>query len=194
MSISFLTKPFVFLVLVSFLAEPAEARIRCIVLSGLCKAACEGDFEGIASQVKGSSSDDQVCALGLSPNSDVVHALVRNGVNVSVKKERWNTNSPPGRTGLYRSIFQNNRETFDAMLAEGVEINSQDRNGVSPLIYAAMLGRLDMVVELYNRGADIHAQDRRARNAACLATHYLFGTHQREIVARLEQWGAPCQL
>ncbi|HEV2601147.1 MAG TPA: ankyrin repeat domain-containing protein [Candidatus Babeliales bacterium] len=64
---------------------------------------------------------------------------------------------------------QNAIEQIKKILAKGVDINIRNEDGQTPLIYAAKMGKLDVVQFLVAQGADINIQDQLGRTSLMYA-------------------------
>ncbi len=53
----------------------------------------------------------------------------------------------------------------EALLKEGLNVNEQDGEGITPLIIASCAGNLDVVKALLNEGADTSIEDKLGWNA-----------------------------
>ena len=69
------------------------------------------------------------------------------------------------------------------LLEKGANIEVEDSNGWTPLIFAAKYGHLDVVKYLLERGANIEAKDKNGRSAVTL-------TQNNDINAYLMSKGA----
>lgn len=60
---------------------------------------------------------------------------------------------------LHEAVVMDRREIFEFLVRQGAELNSRDRNGMTPLLKAAALGREFLVVALVNNGVNPHHRD-----------------------------------
>ena len=67
-----------------------------------------------------------------------------------------------------------------ALLQEGADVNQVEDNGMTPLIYAAASGNLELVQLLLQSGADVSKEDGNGRTALDKATN-----NEREDVVKL---------
>jgi ankyrin repeat protein len=72
-------------------------------------------------------------------------------------------------------------------LKNGEDINTSDYDGLTPLHFAAILGREDIAQLLINNGADIHKQDKIGRNALDLAIKHNVGWSHYKVIMIIEE-------
>lgn len=159
---------------------------------GLCAASCRGDLARARDLIKSSNSDEVVCALALAKDRNTVNWLVDNGVNVNTQKHSTNTDSPSGRTALFRAIFENSTEIVDALIENKINSNLADYKGTTPLMYAAAAGNLEMVKKLIAAGSSVNKQDRNSKTALCYADMYFLNSNRDAIKSLLLKRGAVC--
>lgn len=93
---------------------------------------------------------DDCTPLGLAVirgNIEIVKLLLDAGANPS-----FGGDSPP----LSSAISREDRQLFQILLDAGSNVNSADSSGITPLMRASLLGRLDFVQDLVNAGADVN--------------------------------------
>lgn len=73
---------------------------------------------------------------------------------------------------LHHAVVAGNNEALEYYLARGVNLDAQNFLGRTPLMLAAMSGRMDMVERLAKAGARIKMEDREGRNALDLALQH----------------------
>lgn len=61
---------------------------------------------------------------------------------------------------LHEAISENNIKKVQALITQGVDANSKDREGWTPLHYAAELGHTRICQLLIQAGADVNARDK----------------------------------
>ena len=66
-------------------------------------------------------------------------------------KKALNTQNAEGQTLLIKAVLEGNVEAIKLLLAKGVNVNSTDKHGNTPLMYACILDRVDIINELLNR-------------------------------------------
>jgi RNA polymerase sigma factor (sigma-70 family) len=113
--------------------------------SGLIK---ELATRGVAANFKVSDRKNALVVAAYSPfhNPRVVRSLLDLGADTSCK---------PDWTELNWAITCNDIEWVKKLLKEGVDVNSRDEEGQTPLFYAARYGDLDILDVLLKRGADL---------------------------------------
>ncbi len=63
-------------------------------------------------------------------------------------------------------------DALQALLGKGVDINTKDRYGMTPLILAAFGGHYNMVEILIDNGADVDAEDKDGNTALLVALNH----------------------
>lgn len=66
---------------------------------------------------------------------------------------------------LIRATKDGTPEEVASLLSSGANVNARDKEGHTPLMYAAMLGRLEVVQQLLDKGADVNAITRTGSTA-----------------------------
>ena len=80
--------------------------------------------------------------------------LTAKTVGISRKKPR-----SPSMSTLCKLAKRGKVEKFQSLLEAGADINCEDKDGWTPLHWAAALGRIEMARRLVEAGADVNAQD-----------------------------------
>lgn len=62
-------------------------------------------------------------------------------------------------TMLHEAVVMDRRDIFDFLVRQGADLNTRDRNGMTPLLKAAALGRLHMIEGLIRSGVNPHQRD-----------------------------------
>ncbi len=75
------------------------------------------------------------------------------------------------RTPLIHAAFNNFPELLDWLIESGANVNHQDRNGYSPLHFAAQECHLSIASTLLRNGCDPNLADRHGNNALWTASH-----------------------
>ncbi len=88
-----------------------------------------------------------------------VKLLIDAGSDVNVK-------DTDGKTTLWQIVFNNNIDMCKLLLSyKYVDVNSKDKNGITPLMVSAINGYKEIAELLINRGADINTVDNNGRTA-----------------------------
>lgn len=184
---------YVFLSVFFLFGSVSQATQVCALMgSGLCEASCRGDLNRASGLIKSASKDEVVCALSLAKDKSTVNWLVGHGINVNTQKTSTNTNSPSGRTALFRAIFENSEEIVDALLENNINPNIADYKGTTPLMYAAAAGNLRMVAKLLDAGSRVNQKDRNSKTALCYADLYWITPNRGAIKSLLLSHHAVC--
>jgi ankyrin repeat protein len=72
-------------------------------------------------------------------------------------------------TALIYSAEQDNIEILNKLIAAGANINTQNKNGITPLMEAAKQGNIEIINRLIAAGADINAKDNFNQTALIIA-------------------------
>ena len=62
-------------------------------------------------------------------------------------------------TMLHEAVVMDRQEIFDFLMRQGADLNSRDRNGYTPLVKAASLGRIHMLKRLLEAGVNPFQRD-----------------------------------
>jgi ankyrin repeat protein len=68
-------------------------------------------------------------------------------------------------------VFPSKTEQAAALLNSGDDLNQRDKDGTTPLMWAAVQGSLDLVKALVEKGAQVNAKDNRGRTALMIASY-----------------------
>lgn len=88
--------------------------------------------------------------------------------NSLVRNKRQTTQFDNQETPLHTAVMQDDKNDLKAFVLT-MDVNSKDKNGRTALHYAAMLGKLDALTILIEKGADIETQDNDGNTALYLA-------------------------
>ena len=103
---------------------------------------CEGDYKTCV-RFERSKSGQQI-PLTLLPNG----TIIKEGVNESIC----------GSIAIFNAIQKRRTKMVASLLRVGVDIESRNINGKTPLMMAAEFGQIDIVRLLLENGADVHAE------------------------------------
>lgn len=70
---------------------------------------------------------------------------------------------------LSEAVIDNDKETFDLLVSKGMDVDALDCNGLTPLFYASMYGRVEMADTLISAGADIEHRDKKGNTPLSIA-------------------------
>ena len=74
---------------------------------------------------------------------------------------------------VHTAVMRRNLSGIVSSIEAGAEVDERDRDGRTPLFYAAQDGEYDIVVELLERGADVNAVDKALKTPLHFAAiHY----------------------
>ena len=73
---------------------------------------------------------------------------------------------------IHTATIDQNIEEVKQYLAKGEDINATDRNGFTPLIYAAYYGHFPMARFLCDKGADVNRKNNEGQTALLYAVYY----------------------
>lgn len=134
---------------------------------GLAKAISDNDLGLVKLYVRSGTDLNKLDSKGVSPlchalklgNMDIVNFMLKGEINV------FQENFSDGLTPVFCAIHSGNTKTYDALKEVGVEFNSRNDkvDGMSPLHYAAMLGKDGFVSYLVDYGAVINLHDSNGR-------------------------------
>ncbi|WP_341811169.1 ankyrin repeat domain-containing protein [Wolbachia endosymbiont (group A) of Oxytorus armatus] len=85
---------------------------------------------------------------------EVAEFLVKKGADVNAASENLYGSRP-----IHIAIENNNKNIIEFLLSKEVGVNDTDKQGYTPLHYAAWRGRLEVARFLIEKGADINAAD-----------------------------------
>jgi len=88
--------------------------------------------------------------------------------------------------GLFQAIQKGSQAQVETLLSGGTDVNARDDNGLTPLMVAAFLGRVDVVRLLLQKGADVNARDLQGEGALIKAS----AAGRDEVVGLLLKKGA----
>jgi ankyrin repeat protein len=83
-------------------------------------------------------------------------------------QERYDSQHDFSITKLMCAAMDNDMITAERLIALGINVNEQDRRGLSPLMYAALNNHPDMISFLLDNGADINMTDKMAGSTALI--------------------------
>jgi len=66
--------------------------------------------------------------------------------------------TPPQQV-LHRAVLSGNLAEVKRLLEEGSDVNAKGEYGMTPLMWAAGIGRIEMVKFLLSKGADVNARN-----------------------------------
>lgn len=131
--------------------------------NGFSKAVQLNDIKLVKLYLRSGIDLDKVDNKGISPlcyaaflgNTDIVKLLLKENVNINVK------NLSDGFTPIFCGVRSNKPEILDAFVSNGVDVNRRcdEENGITPLHYAAMLGKEASVSFLIKNGANVNIHD-----------------------------------
>lgn len=96
--------------------------------------------------------------------------------------------APTEAEKLLRAAEAGDATRIEALLANGVDINSRDKRGFTPLMYAAANDRVETIAFLVRRGADLNARSDIGETAVICAIRY--GRGKPETLKTLIDAGA----
>ncbi|MGL5029329.1 MAG: ankyrin repeat domain-containing protein [Wolbachia pipientis] len=85
---------------------------------------------------------------------EVAEFLVKKGADINAASENLYGSRP-----IHIAIENNNKNIIEFLLSKEVGVNDTDKQGYTPLHYAAWRGRLEVAKFLIEKGADINAAD-----------------------------------
>ncbi len=96
-----------------------------------------------------------------------------------------------GFTALFMAVIAGHTETVKSLLEQGAEVNRQDNDQKTPLMWAAQYGRKEEVKLLIEKGADVHAKDKRGNTAMAWSKTFRKNMKVRNSIRQmLEKAGA----
>jgi ankyrin repeat protein len=69
------------------------------------------------------------------------------------------------RANIFASVWNGDQKTLEAALKSGADVNSRDKDNLTPLMLACFLGNIDIVHSLIASGADVNLKRGKLRNA-----------------------------
>jgi ankyrin repeat protein len=99
-----------------------------------------------------------------SPKGSIIDLLVANRVDPNMTDKN-------GWCAIKWAVIYNNTDVLTTLIRYGVNVNTRDKTGKTPLMVACQIGSIPTVDNLLKAGADLHMLDQRKRNAktyACL--------------------------
>ena len=90
---------------------------------------------------------------------------------------------------LSEAVIDNNLEELNKLIARGDDVNGLDYNQITPLFYAAELGRVEMARVLIEHGANLEFRDEYG-NTPLMKACYSTSTRAYEMIALLISAGA----
>lgn len=97
---------------------------------------------------------------GFSGNVNIIKMLLAKGADIHA------TSKHPTQNALHAASYKNNASAIPVLIQAGLDVNTPDSNGQTPLILAARLGWLNTVKVLLAQGADISIRDHKGKTAA----------------------------
>ncbi|MFP3032786.1 MAG: ankyrin repeat domain-containing protein, partial [Wolbachia sp.] len=85
---------------------------------------------------------------------EVAEFLVKKGADVNVASENLYGSRP-----IHIAVENNNKNIVEFLLSKGVDVNDTDKQGYTPLHYAAWRGRSEVTSLLFDKRANINAAD-----------------------------------
>ncbi|CAH0549684.1 unnamed protein product, partial [Brassicogethes aeneus] len=133
-------------------------------LSALSLAALNGDLEIVTILIKNGANINAQDINGKSPlmvavnrnYEKIAEFLINQGADVNLRDKQDN------HTALHHAAFTGNVKIANVLVKNGVNVNAQDINGLSPLMFAVGKNHEETAEFLINQGADVNlcAQDK----------------------------------
>jgi hypothetical protein len=163
--------------------------------AALALAARQGNVEAIRVLYEAGASISAQDRLGRTalmsavqsrtPNAEVVRALISMGANPNARDTQEGT-------ALARAAGPfGDAETIRVLVEAGADVNAADRNGMTPLMWAARFGSAEKVKALIAAGARLDARDGQGMGPADYARQRPGADGQGAAIARL--LGAPAE-
>ena len=89
------------------------------------------------------------------------YGLPTTGKLDELTKKKLTITKPAGKLSLHKAVRTKNIIEIKALLTEGVDLNSRDKLGETPLHVAAVMGYEGISTLLIEGGADVNARDKR---------------------------------
>lgn len=173
----------------------ANANASCFLMGNdLCGVSCRGEVDQITNDlVQTSSADEQVCAVAFADDIRTLNALLTHGVDINTRTTTTYKDAPSGRNALFDAIFKGRTEFLPALIEKGINVNSQDAHGSTPLMEAVWSDDVKMVEALLQAGALPNLKDNFGMTALCYAKSQFFLFRSEDVISTLERAGAVCE-
>ena len=104
--------------------------------------------------------DAFIIAAGDNPNPEILRVLLNAGANLKTTNNQLST-------ALMASCQSSNirEDVVKFLIDSGIDINAQDKYGMTALIYASMSAESNIVKLLLSSGADVNIKDNEGKNA-----------------------------
>lgn len=96
---------------------------------------------------RGNNNDTALIRAAREGEFEKCRELIKAGASVNLVNK-------DGNNALWMACFAENKAIFDLLIEQGVEIDNQNDNGATALIYTASAGKTEMVKALLDAGAD----------------------------------------
>lgn len=93
-------------------------------------------------------------------NVNIIKTLLAKGANIHATRKHSTQNA------LHVASYNNCASAVPILIKAGLDVNTRDSDGKTPLILAAQLGWLETVKILLDQGADVSAKDHKGKTAA----------------------------
>ncbi|WP_161984340.1 MULTISPECIES: ankyrin repeat domain-containing protein [unclassified Akkermansia] len=93
-------------------------------------------------------------------NVNIIKTLLAKGANIHATSKHSTQNA------LHVASYNNCASAVPILIKAGLDVNTRDSDGKTPLILAAQLGWLETVKILLDQGADVSAKDHKGKTAA----------------------------
>lgn len=100
----------------------------------------------------------RACRLG---DTEIVRSLLRHPGVI----ERINTRNADGNNALWHACFSGSDDCAALIIEAGIDINNRNSAGLSPLMFVALINRLNQIELLLAAGADTELCDHQGRRA-----------------------------
>lgn len=114
----------------------------------------------------GAVNGAKLCMAVLRGDNQEVLKLLLDGTPIDHQDE------PDGWTPLIYSIYYDNKTATGLLIEHGADITLSDFANRSPLMFAALRGKADLIKKLLQLGADPDQTDIRGKNALDFAREY----------------------
>ena len=95
---------------------------------------------------------------------EYIKRLIERGADCNVKSIGSNSSI------LSQAAFYNKLDYLDLLIKAGVDVNTQNKHGDAPLIFASYKGNLDVVNKLIEAGADVNAKNQYGETSLIFAS------------------------